>query len=34
MKTEWTKEKLQEEANKYETVGEFLKNSKKAYFSI
>ena len=27
----WTKEKLQEEANKYETVGEFLKNNKKAY---
>jgi len=27
----WTKEKLQEEANKYETVGEFFKNNKKAY---
>ena len=27
----WTEEKLQEEANKYETVGEFLRNNKKAY---
>jgi len=29
----WTKEKLQEEANKYKTRGEFTKNNKSAYSS-
>ena len=33
MKTEWTKEKLQEEANKYKTIKEFRINNRNAYLA-